>query len=169
MKIDAGLDTGDVLLRWETEIGPEETAVELGERLAAAGADLLVRTLAELGSIVPQKQDEAQATYAPILKKEDGRIDWSMSACEIVNRVRGLAPWPGCYGLLRGQRFHIWKAEQADILLAAGKLQAVAKKLYAGCKEGAIELLEVQLEGKKRMTAAAFLNGSRLSEGETLA
>ena len=169
MEIDAGLDTGDILLRWETEIGPEETAVELGERLAAAGADLLVRTLAELGSIVPQKQDEAQATYAPILKKEDGRIDWSMSACEIVNRVRGLAPWPGCYGSLRGHRLHIWKAKPAEVLLAAGKLQVVGKKLYSGCKEGAIELLEVQLEGKKRMTAAAFLNGFTLSEDDTLA
>ena len=169
MKIDAGLDTGDMLLKWDTEIGPEETAVELGERLAVAGADLLVRTLAELGSIVPEKQDEARATYAPILKKEDGRIDLFMSADEIVNRVRGLVPWPGCYGSLRGQRFHIWKAKKADGLFRAGHLHVVGKNLYAGCKGGAIELLEVQLEGKKRMTAAAFLNGSALSEGEALA
>ncbi len=101
MKIDAGLDTGDMLLKWETEIGPEETAVELGERLAAAGADLLARTLAELGSVVPQKQDEAQATYAPILKKEDGEIDWAMSAqrdsephsrvCAVARMLRTLA------------------------------------------------------------------------------
>jgi methionyl-tRNA formyltransferase len=174
MKIDAGLDTGDMLLKWDTEIGPEETAVELGERLAVAGADLLVRTLAALGSgmsqkIIPEKQDEAQATYAPILKKEDGRIDWSMTAAEIVNRVRGLLPWPGCCGSLRGQRFHIWKATKADGLFRAGHLHVVGKKLYAGCKGGAIELLEVQLEGKKRMTAAAFLNGFALSEGEALA
>jgi methionyl-tRNA formyltransferase len=169
MKIDAGLDTGDMLLKWETEIAAEETALELGERLAFAGADLLVRTLAELGSIVPAKQDEAQATYAPILKKEDGRIDWSTSAREIVNRVRGLLPWPGCFGLLRGQRFHIWRARQAEGSFRAGELGVSGKRLYAGCKGGAIELLEVQLEGKKRMTAAAFLNGFVLSGGETLA
>jgi methionyl-tRNA formyltransferase len=169
MKIDAGLDTGDMLLKWETEIGPEETAVELGERMAVAGADLLVRTLAEVASIVPQKQDEAQATHAPILKKEDGRIDWSMRAAEIVNRVRGLVPWPGCYGFLRAQRLHVWKAQPAAGLLRPGELQVIGKQLYAGCSEGAIELLEVQLEGKKRMTAAAFLNGFTLNQGEALA
>jgi len=169
MKIDAGLDTGDMLLKWETGIGPEETALELGDRLADAGADLLVRTLTELDSISPEKQDEAQATYAPILKKEDGRIDWSMSAGEIVNRVRGFLPWPGCYGSLRGQRFHVWKAQQAEGPFHAGQLKVVGKRLYSGCKGGAIELLEVQLEGKKRMTAAAFLNGFMLSENEVLA
>ena len=169
MKIDAGLDTGDMLLKWETEIGPEETAVELGGRLAAAGAKLLVKTLAKLGEIVPEKQDEAQASYAPILKKEDGRIDWSMSADEIVNRVRGFEPWPGCYGLLRGQRFHVWKAKQAEGSFHEGHLQMLGRKLYAGCKGGAIELLEVQLEGKKRMTAAAFLNGFTLNDNEALA
>jgi methionyl-tRNA formyltransferase len=169
MKIDAGLDTGDILLKWETEIGPEETAVELGERLAVAGAGLLERTLARLGDIVPEKQDEAQATYAPILKKEDGRVDFSMRPDEIVNRVRGLLPWPGCYGSLRGQRFHIWKAKRAEGSFQAGELRATGKRLYVGCKGGAIELLEVQLEGKKRMTAAAFLNGFVLSGGETLA
>lgn len=169
MKIDAGLDTGDMLLKWETEIGPEETAVELGGRLAAAGAELLVKTLAELGDIVPEKQDEAQASYAPILKKEDGRIDWSLRADEIVNRVRGFEPWPGCYGSLRGQRFHVWKAKQAGGSFHEGHLQMLGKKLYAGCKGGAIELLEVQLEGKKRMTAAAFLNGFTLNDNEALA
>jgi len=169
MKIDAGLDTGDMLLKWETEIGPAETAVQLGARLAVAGADLLVKTLAELGDIVPEKQDEAQASYAPILKKEDGRIDWSLSADEIVNRVRGFEPWPGCYGSLRGQRFHVWKAKQAGGSFHEGHLQMLGKKLYAGCKGGAIELLEVQLEGKKRMTAAAFLNGFTLNDNEALA
>jgi methionyl-tRNA formyltransferase len=169
MKIDAGLDTGDVLLQWETEIGPEETAVELGIRLAAAGGDLLVKTLEELGRIAPQKQDTARATHAPILKKEDGRIDWSMDAQEIVNRVRGLVPWPGCYGFLRGQRLHIWRSKQAEGLFHEGQLRVIGKKLYAGCKGGAIELMEVQLEGKKRMTAGAFLNGFAIEDGEVLA
>ncbi|HYV62745.1 MAG TPA: methionyl-tRNA formyltransferase [Bryobacteraceae bacterium] len=169
MKIDAGLDTGDMLLKWETEIGPRETAVELGARLAVAGADVLVRTLAELPTIVPQKQNQAEATYAPILKKEDGKIDWSMSAGEIVNRIRGFVPWPGCYGSLGGQRFHIWAAQQAEGTFQAGSLHVAGKKLYAGCKGGAIELLEVQMEGKKRMTAAAFLNGFAVKKGEALA
>ncbi len=169
MKIDAGLDTGDMLLKWETDIGPDETAVELGARLAQAGADLLVRTLAGLDSIVPQKQDGAEATYAPILTKEDGHIDWSMSAEEIVNRVRGFLPWPGCFGSLRGLRLHIWRAKPAGGSFPPGQLHVAGKKLYAGCKDGAIELLEVQLEGKKKMTAAAFLNGFTLGEGDVLA
>ncbi len=165
MKIDAGLDTGAMLLRWETEIGPEETAVELGDRMAGAGADLLVRTLAELPSIISAPQDNAQATWAPVLKKEDGRIDWSMSAQEIVNRVRSFLPWPGCYGFLRGQRLHIWKARAANESLPGGGLRVAGKRLFAG----SIELLEVQLEGKKRMAAAAFLNGIAIDAGETLA
>src|SRR6185436_6818433 len=86
MKINAGLDTGDMLLKWETEIGPQETAVELGARLAVAGAELLLETMAKLGGIVPQPQDHSLATWAPVIKKEDGRIDWRMNAVEIVNR-----------------------------------------------------------------------------------
>ncbi len=109
MRIDAGLDTGDMLLKAETDIGPEENAIELGVRLAAMGADLLVETLAKLGSIVPEKQDGAQATYAPILKKEDGMIDWTQSAQAIHNRIRGLQPWPGAYTTFRKQTLGIWK------------------------------------------------------------
>ena len=114
MRINAGLDTGDMLLQWETEIGPEENAVELGARLAEAGADLLVRTLAELPTIRPEPQDDAQATLAPILKKEDGKIDWQLPAREILNRIRGFEPWPGGYGFLRGQRLQIGKASLGD-------------------------------------------------------
>jgi methionyl-tRNA formyltransferase len=169
MRINEGLDTGDMLLKWETGIGPEETAVELSERLAPAGADLLIRTLVELPCIQPQPQDDSQATYAPILKKEDGHIDWAMSATEILNRIRGLLPWPGCYGFLRGQRFHVWKARPADLELPPARLTAVSRRLYAGCGSGAIELIEIQLEGKKRMEAAAFLNGFVLGENEALA
>jgi len=164
MKIDAGLDTGAMLLKWETEIGAEETALELGDRMAIAGAELLIQTLAKLLNIRPEPQDNEQASYAPVLKKEDGRIDWSMSAREIVNRVRGLLPWPGCYGFLRGQRLHVWKARAAEESLPGGALRVIGKRLYAG----SIELLEVQLEGKKRMAAAAFLNGISLEAGESL-
>ena len=176
MRIDAGLDTGDILLQWETEIGSDETAIELGERLAVAGAELLVRTLADLPSLQRHPQDEAQATYAPILKKEDGHIDWSMPAGDILNRVRGFLPWPGCYTFLRGQRLHVWKARPADVTyphrlksVPRGRLETENRRLFAGCGDGFIELLEVQLEGKKRMEAAAFLNGFPMAGGEVLA
>jgi methionyl-tRNA formyltransferase len=169
MRINEGLDTGDMLLKWETAIGPEENAVELGRRMAIAGADLLVRTLAELSAIHPQPQDDSQATYAPILKKEDGKIDWQLSAPEILNRIRGFEPWPGGYGFLRGQRLQIWSAALGDQKLSSGALRAVNRKLYAGCgHEDSIELREVQLEGKKRMPAAAFINGFPLNGDEVL-
>jgi methionyl-tRNA formyltransferase len=175
MRIDEGLDTGDILRMWETDIDPEETAVELGARLARAGADLLVRTLAELGSIQPRPQDSAQATYAPILKKEDGKIDWRLPAPQILNRIRGFEPWPGGYGFLRGQRFQICKAALGAVKLPPGVLRVVNRKLYAGCGDErrgdhqSIELREVQLEGKKRMPAAAFLNGFSIAADEVLA
>jgi methionyl-tRNA formyltransferase len=170
MRINEGLDTGDMLLKWETEIGPEETAPELGERLAQAGADLAVRTMAELDTIDPQPQDNAQATYAPILKKEDGRIDWHEPAREIVNRMRGFDPWPGAYSTLRGQKFQIFHAAIGQPKLSPGVLRIIDRKLYAGCGEGeSLELKEVQLEGKKRMTASAFLNGFTPADNEALA
>jgi methionyl-tRNA formyltransferase len=169
MRINEGLDTGDILLKWETEIGAEETAPELSERLAAAGADLLVRTLAEIDTIVPQPQDDSQATLAPILKKEDGKIDWQRPPREILNRIRGFDPWPGGYGFLRGLRLQIWKAAAAEISLPPGALKVVNRKLYAGCGAGqSLELREIQLEGKKRMPAAVFLNGFTLAADEQL-
>jgi methionyl-tRNA formyltransferase len=168
MRINAGLDTGDMLLKWETSIGSEETAVELGARLSAAGADLLVRTLAELPTIVPEPQDDSQATLAPILKREDGHIDWKLSAREILNRVRGFVPWPGAYGFLRGLRFHIWKAGRGPALLGVGEVSAEGRRMFVGCGDGSIELLEVQMEGKKRMNVAAFLNGNSIDRGELL-
>jgi len=170
MRINEGLDTGDMLLKWETEIGPSETAVELNARLAPAGAELLIRTLATLDDVHPQRQDDTQATYAPILKKEDGRIDWRRPPRDILNRMRGFDPWPGAYTSLRGQKFQIWNATEGDAKLAPGALRAIHKKLYAGCGEGeSLELLEVQMEGKKRMTALAFLNGFTLSPDEQFA
>jgi methionyl-tRNA formyltransferase len=168
MKIDAGLDTGDMLLKWETPVGSEETAIELSERLAVAGAELLVRTLEELPHLRPEPQDHSQASYAPILKREDGKADWSLPAEEILNRIRGFQPWPGYYGFLRGQRFHIWKARVGQEALAPGTLAVVNKKVCAGCSGGSIELLEVQLEGKKRMSAGSFLNGFPLSKDEVM-
>jgi methionyl-tRNA formyltransferase len=145
MRIDAGLDTGDMLLKAETEIGPDENAIEVGNRLATMGAALLVKTLGELATIVAEKQDNAQASYAPMLKKEDGSIDWNWPVENIHNRVRGLQPWPGAYTMFRGQRLYIWKTR-----IDAGRLI----------------LLEVQLEGRKRMAMSDFTNGQRISENE---
>lgn len=172
MKIDAGLDTGAMLLRWETEIGAEENAVELGARMARAGADLLVETLRRLPEIPLEPQDDSQATWAPVLKREDGKIDWNMAAAEIVHRVRGFQPWPGAYSFLGGQRLQVWAArvaaDPAAVGLGSGALRALGRKLYAGCAQGVIELVELQLEGKKRMPAAAFLNGFPLRGSEVL-
>ncbi|MBS1875127.1 MAG: methionyl-tRNA formyltransferase [Acidobacteria bacterium] len=171
MKINAGLDTGDMLLKWETPIGPEETSVELGERLAAAGAELLIETLRglEAGVIRPEPQDPAEATLAPIIKKEDGLIDWSLPAPKILCRMRGFTPWPGAYTYLRGQRFHIWKARLSEAGGEAGVLRIQGRRATVGCGAStAIELIEVQAEGRKRMPAEAFLNGNPIHEKEVL-
>jgi methionyl-tRNA formyltransferase len=175
MRIDAGLDTGDMLLKWATEIGLEENALELSPRLAEAGADLLVETLAglQIGAIRPEKQDSSQATLAPILKKEDGQIDWSWLATMIYNRSRGLLPWPGTYTTFRGQQLQIWKTRPVDPLAAApgvpGRLHVAQKRLFVACGDGTLlEILELQIEGRKRISAAAFLAGQRLSDNETL-
>ncbi len=170
MMIDAGLDTGAMLLKWSTEIGQEETAVELGERLSVAGAKLLLETLAglEADTMRPEPQENSQATLAPILKKEDGRIDWTLAACEILNRMRGFTPWPGAYTFFRGQRLYIWRARETAAGLPSILVQH-GKTAVAGCGGGTgLELVEVQLEGRKRMPAAAFLNGAAIAEQEVL-
>jgi methionyl-tRNA formyltransferase len=173
MRINAGLDTGDMLLKAETEIGPDENAAELGQRLAAMGADLLVQTLAGLaaGSIVPEKQDDAQATLAPLLKKEDGAIDWSAPALAIHNRVRGLQPWPGAQTSFRRAPLHLWKTGiHGGVVSAAtapGRFVSL-KPLVVACGEGTLELVEVQMEGRKRINASDFANGQRLTENDRL-
>ena len=169
MRIDAGLDTGDMLLKRETDIGPDENAIELGERLALMGAGLLVETLSGLtaGTIVPEKQDSSQATYAPLLKKEDGVIDWSRPAQAIHNQVRGLQPWPGAYTTFRGAPLQVWKSRLASAGGPAGCIVKV-KPLTVAAGKGALELLEVQPQGRKRMSGADFANGQRLSENESL-
>lgn len=175
MQIDAGLDTGDILLKAETPIDPEETAIELGPRLAESGARLLIETLDGLaaGRIISQPQDPAQATLAPILTKEDGQLNWNWSAARIHNRVRGFQPWPGGTTTFRGQPLQIWRtklAPNASPGLAPGQLRAEGKRLFAGCGAGSVlELGEVQQSGKKRVPAADFVNGARLAPGEILA
>lgn len=169
MRIDAGLDTGDMLLKWETEIGPDEDALNLGHRLAEAGAELLVRTLCE--NPMPVKQNPDEATLAPILKKEDGLIDWTWPARKIFNRTRGFLPWPGAYTTFRGQLFHIWKARISEMPASGdpGRLIVQKKRLLVTSGQAtALEPLEVQVEGRKRVSAGAFLNGVRLNENELL-
>jgi methionyl-tRNA formyltransferase len=169
MRIDAGLDTGDMLLKWETAIGAEENAIQLGQRMSLAGADLLVETLA--ATIDPIPQDNSEASLAPILKKEDGLIDWTWPARKIFNRARGFLPWPGAYTSFRGQLFHIWKARVAEETgpCAPGSLVHLKKRLLIAGGEGTmLELLEIQIEGRKRMPAEAFLNGHHLNENEVL-
>jgi methionyl-tRNA formyltransferase len=115
MRIDAGLDTGDIAMKWETPVDPDETAPELSPRLASAGADLLLKTLNGLanGTVKPVPQDGSLATWAPILKKEDGRIDWTLPAKTIHNLIRGLQPWPGAFTMFRGQSLHLWRSRLA--------------------------------------------------------
>jgi methionyl-tRNA formyltransferase len=171
MQIDAGLDTGAMLLKRETEIAPGENAVELGSRLAVMGADLLVETLTglEAGAIIPEKQDNAQATLAPLLKKEDGLIDWNQPARAIHNRVRGLQPWPGAQTTFRRQPLQIWRAHVGDSASSAAPGSVLgARPLVIACGEGTLELQEVQMEGRKRIPAGDFANGQRLTENEKL-
>lgn len=170
MRIDAGLDTGDMLLDRETAIGPEETAIELGARLAAMGADLLIETLdgLEAGVVAPRKQDPAQASYAPLLKKEDGLIDWRQPAEAIHDRVRGLQPWPGAYTAFRGQTLRVWRTRVAALPPGQPGRLANLKPLAVDCGLGALELIEVQLEGRRRMSGADFANGHRLTESDVL-
>jgi len=172
MRIDAGLDTGDIVDQWETEIGPEETAPELSARLAEAGPVLLVKTLAELqvGRAAPVPQENERATLAPILKKEDGRIDWNVPARQIHNLIRGLQPWPGAHTLFRGQSLHLWRSrlEGRSWNLAPGAI-VCDRGVFAVAGDGAaLELLEVQLEGRRRMPAEVFANGHRLTGTERL-
>ena len=173
MRIDAGLDTGDMLLKAETEIGPQETSVELGERLAVTGANLLVETLEKIesGTLVAEKQNDAEATSARILKKEDGLVDWHLPASRIYNRFRGLLPWPGTYTTFRGQLLHFWNVKPAiDIEMGIpGSVQVRNRKVLVSCgNNSALELLEVQLEGRKIIPAGAFCNGQHLMDSEML-
>ena len=172
MQINAGLDTGDILLARETPIGPEETAIELGERLAVMGAELLIETLDGLarGAITPRRQDDAQASLAPILKKEHGAISWADAAFAVNNRVRGLLPWPGAYTQFRGHLLHVWRARVSEqrAMLAPGRVLAGVGFRMACGSGSVLQLVEVQMEGRKRMSADAFANGQRLRENEIL-
>ena len=174
MQMDPGLDTGPVLLQWETPIGAEETAVALSERLSIAGADLVIETLSrmEKGTLTARPQDDSLATRAPLLKKDDGRIDWNLSAPEIFNRVRGLLPWPGVFTTFRGKKLQVWRARpnpagSLDSTAPCGQLLAERDRAWVACGGGtSLELLELQMEGKRRVGVADFVHGMHICSGE---
>lgn len=171
MRIDAGLDTGDILLQRELPIAPDDTAESLSPRLASTGASLMVETLLGLqtGAIHPRPQDNAQATLAPILKKEDGLIDFSRPAAQIFNRLRGFQPWPGAFTRFRGKNVHLWKATPVNDKLHPAEMHFKDNRLLIGCGHASsLEVLEIQLEGKRRMSALDFVHGHRPQPGEKL-
>jgi len=170
MRIDEGLDTGDILLQRVLPILESDTAVTLAPRLAEAGAELMVETLRglESGSIQSRPQDNARATLAPILDKEDGRMDFSRHAKVLVNRMRGFQPWPGAFTSFRGKQLQITQARAGERdSVEPGELRVLPDGLIVGCGSGTVlEVSEVQPEGKKRMSAREFINGYRPKEGE---
>jgi methionyl-tRNA formyltransferase len=174
MRLDPGLDTGPILLQQEIAIGSDETAPELARRMAESGAPLVAESLIKLerGEIAPIRQDSTQASYAPILTKEQGRIDWSQPAGEIYNRIRGLAPWPGAFTTFRGRLCHVWGGPNSSSTVGAASGQEpgtliVGAMIEVICGSGTrLDLEAVQIEGRKRISAREFVNGARLGSGE---
>ncbi|MGO9087283.1 MAG: methionyl-tRNA formyltransferase [Candidatus Sulfotelmatobacter sp.] len=177
MRIDAGLDTGDILMQREISISEKDTAETLGPKLAAIGADLMVETLGglESGQVRPAPQDHSRATLAPILKKEDGRMEFSRSANDLFNRLRGFQPWPGAFTMFKGKTLQVHRAQplQPAIKMIPGEVAVEGMRLFVGCgkdkdKDTMLELVEIQLEGKRHMTAQEFINGYRPKSGDRL-
>jgi methionyl-tRNA formyltransferase len=176
MRIDIGLDTGDILLQRELVIDPDDTAETLAPRLAKIGASLMVEALHSLdsGNMKSTPQEERRATLAPILTKQDGLIDFHRTATQLRNRLRGFQPWPGAYTAFRGRNLHIWAAKVAPEAVTGkdlhpGELYSEGELVLVGCgHHSALELLEVQVEGKKRIPARDFVNGYRPFAGERL-
>jgi methionyl-tRNA formyltransferase len=173
MLMDEGMDTGDMLLQEKVAIHPDDTADALAVRLADVGGRLLIETLRRLkaGTLTPQPQDHAQATMAPLLTKEDGLIDWTLTAMEIGHRVRGLSPWPGAYTQVNGERWVIWRVavEEESQKAAPGTVAKVTKdRIDVATGGGTIQLIEIQPSNSRRMTVAQYLAGHRLTEGTNL-
>lgn len=173
MKIVEELDAGPILLQTATPIGPDETTPELLSRLAELGAELLSETLRNLDRIAPEVQLSEEASFAPILKREDGRIDWSLDAFAIERRVRGFQPWPNAFTILGSQRLIIWKARPEwieHLRFTPGQvIEATRDRLIISCGEGtALRVVELQAEGGRRLTVRDFLNGMHLKPGDRL-
>ena len=172
MRIDAGLDTGDILQQREMNIDVEDTSETLADRLASLGAQLMVETVPGLGdgTILPEPQDNALASLAPILRKEDGQIDFECSATEICNRLRGFQPWPGAFTRFREKQLVVCSARPAEESLGSvsGTLIVKSNRLLVACRGSSLDLLELQPEGKRRMLSRDFINGYHPSTGERL-
>ena len=171
MRMDEGMDTGDMLLAREVPIGDDDTGETLSVKLSAAGAELLVQSLDCLreGDVHPMKQDDSLATYAPMLKKEDGRIDWMKPAREIRDLIRGMLPWPGAFTFLEGKMLKIYRATISEGVGKGGEVvQAPKGVLRVVTGEGALDILELQLEGGKRLYARDFLSGRKIEPGTVL-
>jgi methionyl-tRNA formyltransferase len=168
MYMDVGLDTGDMLVKKTLSIGPEETAGELHDRLASLGRETMEETLRQLcaGTLKREVQDDEQSTYASMMKKEDGRIDWSRSAQEIHNHVRGLAPWPGAYTTINGKPLKLAETSQETAEGLPGCVIAADKNgVCVACGSGSLRIRQLQLSGRKRLPAADFLRGCPLQVG----
>lgn len=165
MLLDEGMDTGDILLTAKTEIGKEETAEQLWDKLKVLGGELLIETVKGLenGSITPIKQDETQATYAPIIKKQDGEIDWKLSANEIDCKIRGLHAWPVAYTKVDNKMLKIFSAEIVNENGKPGEVLKSEKELVVACGENALKITELQLEGSKHMKTEDFLRGKSIT------
>jgi methionyl-tRNA formyltransferase len=172
MRIDQGLDTGDILLQRTMPIGPDQTAEQLFPLLAESGASLMIETLDALqaGQIKPMAQDDAASSLAPILQREDALVDFARSAVEIYNRWRGFQPWPGAYTFFRGKKLTLHRLVPVESLaVPPGELVVERERLFVGAGSAtSLELLEVQLEGKKRMPVADFLRGTAPQPHEKL-
>lgn len=171
MFIEPALDTGPILLQRKTPIGEKETAPELMQRLAEIGAELLGETLASLDTVTPRPQHDADATFAPMLKKEDGLIDWSQSAFVIERRIRGFQPWPNAYTKFDSKSLILWEAQPAISVtsgISNGEVIVAQKdELVVQCgQQTSLRVLEVQPEARKRMAARDFINGMRLKVGD---
>lgn len=173
MYMDEGLDTGDILLRGETQIGEDETSGELFDRLSVMGAELLLKTLQglEKGDIIREKQDDKKASYAPMLNKSLSKINWNNPAAEVHNLVRGLNPWPVAETTLDGKVLKIYKVKPffgGNKSAHSGEVVSLSPFSVACCKGSTVEVLELQLEAKKRMSSADFVRGYKLSVGAIL-
>ena len=174
MRMDAGLDTGPILLQQSVMIGEKETAIELMDRLAIVGAELLSATMATLEKIEPEVQDHVNATLAPIMQREDGLIDWNLNATAISTRVRGFQPFPTSFTFIRGSKLTVWKAFPTDKVVGGSRkagevLLAKGDDLLISCGDGSVlGIEEIQPEGKRRMQTRDFLNGVKLNAGEGL-
>lgn len=167
MLMDKGLDTGDILLCDKTEIGENETSEELWDRLSLMAPDILEKTIKALleGELKPEKQNDAASTYAPLLSKELGNIDWSQSAQTVHNRIRGLYSWPCAYSFINGKKVKLLQSVISSGAGTPGEVLESSSKLVVACGEGAVEILRLQAEGKKAMSAADYLRGNPVEKG----